>query len=649
MAKSPNPQFSEGKPRKESLHGIVLTDVMPNDNIGRDQRAPASVPQNIPVKVWVTDEKGKCTYVNKNWQHYTGQPAHEALGDGWMNCLHPTDRKSVQHTLELAIKHHQEFDVEYRLRSVEGHYCWKSHQAVPKFSQKNIFEGFSGAIVDIEKNKRAQQELLQQKQLYHSIFQHTSDAVMILDEAGVILEANNAACNMHGYAYEELINSSVQTLIYSEELHKYPSAMEAMKAEKPHVTAGRHIKKSGDIIHVELTGSSYEFNGQMRVMLVIRDLTDQKKAQFILKSKEETLRMAIDATRLGTWDFNPVSGDIEWSDRCAELFGLQPSQPANYDLFLQCLHPEDRERTDALVRAALSGRGGGEYDTEYRSIGPDGSMLRWLRSTGRVFFNESGEGVRFIGTVQDITQQKLDRELLEEKSRELEFANEDLRNFTYTISHDIKNPLTSLMMAASMADDMNTIEELQSTMQIMGKSTRKISNIIEGLGEMIKEEETKSKFELISAEEIVKSILKEFSDRISEQDCSITFDLQVDRFVYIRSYLQCILRNLIDNALKYSVDGRRTVVHITAEVQGDRVEFMVKDNGIGIDLEEHSNSIFKPFWRVQEEKPGTGIGLYMIKRMIEKYHGKLNLMSEVGKGTTFIFNLPAQPVVLKSS
>ncbi|OUJ71379.1 PAS domain-containing protein [Hymenobacter crusticola] len=119
----------------------------------------------------------------------------------------------------------------------------------------------------------------------------------------------------------------------------------------------------------------------------------------------ERLQTAVDAAGVGTWEFDPLTGELLWSKRCKELFGASPEALINYQRFLEGLHPDDRAATDAVVQQALDPAGNGEYDIEYRTIGLEDKKLRWVHATGRAFFDQGRtRAVRFIGTVTDVTE-----------------------------------------------------------------------------------------------------------------------------------------------------------------------------------------------------------------------------------------------------
>jgi PAS domain S-box-containing protein len=153
---------------------------------------------------------------------------------------------------------------------------------------------------------------------------------------------------------------------------------------------------------------------------VQNDITEGKRAQEVLKGSEDRLRLAVESTGLGTWDYNPVTGELRWDERCKAVFGLPPDAEVDYEVFLAGLHPDDRERTDRVVRRALDPEGGGEYNIEYRTVGLADGVERWVAARGQAFFEE-GRAYRFIGTVLDITERKR-----AEEERDLLLAREQL-------------------------------------------------------------------------------------------------------------------------------------------------------------------------------------------------------------------------------
>ena len=144
------------------------------------------------------------------------------------------------------------------------------------------------------------------------------------------------------------------------------------------------------------------------VVVVMLDITERKRAEEDLQVSEERHRLAVDAGELGTWDYYPPSGRLIWDARCRRIFGAPPEGSVDFELFVSLLHPEDRDRVQTMVSAALRPGGDGLCDVEYRIIRPRDRAERWVRATGRAYFESgpAGRAYRFIGTAQDITEEK---------------------------------------------------------------------------------------------------------------------------------------------------------------------------------------------------------------------------------------------------
>ena len=162
------------------------------------------------------------------------------------------------------------------------------------------------------------------------------------------------------------------------------------------------------------------------VVAFVIETTERVRVERELRESEERLRVATNAASIGTWDFDPVSGTLRWDERCKALFGLPSTADITYDTFLAGLHPDDREVTDKAVQAALDPNGPGAYDVEYRTVGLEDGVERWVAATGRSLFTDgTGEkrAVRFTGTVIDISHRVRTELALRAQSRILETLN----------------------------------------------------------------------------------------------------------------------------------------------------------------------------------------------------------------------------------
>ncbi|CAN5475549.1 hypothetical protein BH09BAC4_BH09BAC4_29140 [soil metagenome] len=204
---------------------------------------------------------------------------------------------------------------------------------------------------------------------------------------------------------------------------------------------------------------AYDTQGQpLTFSGILIDVTDRKQAEIRSQVAEAGLRLAVESAQLGTWEYYPLTGELTWSDRTRELFGLSPSAPLDYSVFLQGLHADDRARTDQAIQDVLRPNSTGHFSEEFRTVGLNDGQLRWLRSTGQTFVDEQGMVYRFIGTIVDITSDKRNETLLqqrvEEQTRKLEQQALQLRT-------TLDASLNSIIAMTALRDDQGTIVDFR--------------------------------------------------------------------------------------------------------------------------------------------------------------------------------------------
>jgi PAS domain S-box-containing protein len=187
---------------------------------------------------------------------------------------------------------------------------------------------------------------------------------------------------------------------------------------------------------------------------VLVDVTDRKQTELRSQIAETSFRLSVEAARMGTWEYRPLTGELIWSDRTKELFGLPSSATVDYTVFLERLHPDDREMTDRAVQAILQPGGHGQLDLEYRTMGMKDGQVRWIRSNGQAFFNEQGVVHQFIGTVMDITADKENEALLKRRVEEQTYR---LEQQAHQLRTTLDASLNSIIAMTALRDESNTV------------------------------------------------------------------------------------------------------------------------------------------------------------------------------------------------
>jgi signal transduction histidine kinase len=219
--------------------------------------------------------------------------------------------------------------------------------------------------------------------------------------------------------------------------------------------------------------------------------------------------------------------------------------------------------------------------------------------------------------------------------------NERLKEFTYAISHDLKTPLSTLKLASDYLQGNPSGEDVPAYQAILSRSVNRLDKTIHSLIEILdtQNQETHIVREL-SFDEVLSELLEELEEKIQSTSAVIETDFaEVPRIRYIEGYLQSLLRNLLSNSLKYRDPERPLTIRAQTLRKGERVILSFADTGSGMDLTKIKERLFIPFTRFSTGSDGKGIGLYLVKSMVENNGGSVSVQSAPGEGTTFVFQL----------
>jgi two-component system sensor histidine kinase VicK len=372
-------------------------------------------------------------------------------------------------------------------------------------------------------------------------------------------------------------------------------------------------------------------NNIIGIMVVATEVTKQVIARQLLEDTEERLRLAIEATGISNWDLDMVERTIIASPRLAEIFGLDPEEKVTHPQLRDMIHPDDKPMVlNAFENAVKTG----VYLYEARIVWTDGS-IHWIRTGGKVVYNEQHKPLRMLGTTYDITERKHD-----------EMMKND---FIALASHELKTPLTSLKaytqllaVKAKKTDDTFFINALEKSEKQINKMTR----LIHGFLDMSKIELGKLQLnqQLFDIGTLITEVI---ADSIPNAPGHNLF-FKAGSPIHImadKEKIGQVLGNLVSNAIKYSAKG--STITITAKMQGENLQVSVKDQGIGLKLKDQQK-IFQRFYRVENENThglsGFGIGLYLSAEIVRLHHGKIAVESEEGYGAEFYFLLPMQAI-----
>jgi two-component system CheB/CheR fusion protein len=385
-------------------------------------------------------------------------------------------------------------------------------------------------------------------------------------------------------------------------------------------------------------------NGEQLILLAIEDITDKRKIELglveverLLTESKERLKFAVDSAGLGTWDYDPQTKELIWDKRCKEIFGLVSSSAVDITSFIEMLHTDDRPRVKSNIREALHEKNSGEFDIEFRSIAiPE--KTKWLKAKGRAYFNKQGNATRFIGTLLDITVQKL----IDEATRELLNKKDE---FISIASHELKTPVTSLKAILQIIERATLQKEdmkpLHAFVQKANKQVDKLTELIKDLLDVTKIQA--GKLELRKTKFILSELIEECWEELQSntQNHQIVLEGEANLEIFAdRNRLEQVIVNLISNAVKYSPDGDQVIIKVEKLANG--IKIGITDFGIGIPKDKIT-LLFDRFYRVDENSQryaGLGLGLFISSEIIKQHHGHIHVDSIEGMGSTFWFIIP---------
>jgi PAS domain S-box-containing protein len=305
----------------------------------------------------------------------------------------------------------------------------------------------------------------------------------------------------------------------------------------------------------------------------------------------------------------------------------------------QIIHPDDYAPTLATWHSCL--RTGDPYQVKYRLKRHDGEY-RWFLGRALPLKDTSGKIIKWFGTCTDIHEEELAKIQLQDANQELTHINEVLDNFVYMAAHDLKSPVSSLKMLLQLLDMQTEADKKEEFIRMVNISVERLERTISGLIEVIFVESSQSPARDIFFEEVLSNIKTELGPQMDVcQNCIEADFREAESINYIEAYLSSIMKNLITNALKYHAHRRPLSIQISTKKVNGAILLTISDNGIGIDLVRNKEKVFKPFKRFTEQAHGTGVGLYIIKNIVEKNGGTIEVESEPNKGTTFRVYLQA--------
>ena len=496
-----------------------------------------------------------------------------------------------------------------------------------------------------------EKEFLKQERLMSRVIEVAPIGMASLGLDGKWLSVNQALCKMLGYNEAEFKSTNFQNLTHPDDIERNLDVTKKMISGETDIyqTEKRYRHKDGHYVWGWLNTSflKNEKGKPLQYISQIVDISERKKAETKLRHSEIMFRGIIEHAPIGKSLLNPNFKWVIVNPSLCKMLGYTKAellQKNIEDLIL----PEDKDIGKELM-VKLMNKEVAQVRTEKRHLHKNGSII-WIALNASIIWDESAFLYLLIQWA-DISplknkekailkfNEQLERKV-KERTKELQEANKELENFTYVLTHDLRQPLKNLSNLSSLiledyADNLD--EEDNYMLQLIEKNATKVDNLIIDMLNYTKSSKYNFKKETVDLNTL---FYEEFEiGKKSYKQNSISF--KIDKLPLVlgdKAALRQVCQNLISNALKYSSKQEKIDIIITYSMQENKAVFSVKDNGIGFD-ESLSHKIFEVFQRLHKESDysGTGIGMPITAKIIEKHNGNIWAKSNLGYGATFYF------------
>jgi PAS domain S-box-containing protein len=619
----------EGEPR--SRVGIVR-DITEEKNAAdqlRESRAFLSrIVDIVPSILYIYDmEESRNVWGNRELFASLGYRPEQvaAMGNKLLKTiLHPDDWPAFERHCDrvFLLQNGECAELEYRLRRADGTWGWfHSREMSFRRNQQGRTTQVVGVAHDITERRQAEQLLRQSEARYRTLFESNPLPMWLSDlDALRFLNVNEAAIAHYGYSREDFLAMSLADIRPPEDVDKLVTRARQTSAGLKQHGVWRHLKKDGTPIDVELTANTMEIDGRRVALVLAHDVTERLRAERALRESEARFRLALDAAPVTVFEQDRELR-YTWIHNAQLVFGS--------------------ERVLGRTDEDLLGQEGAALIALKRRVLDSGRASRGEVAlnlpSGRRDYDLIVEPLTSAGEVTGIACAAIDISDRMRAARAMARANQELHRFTSIVSHDLKEPLRGVtLLSQFMLEDEHTLSaDGRLRLKRIGELCDRLVDMIGGLLEYARSGGARRN-ETCDLNAIVRAAADKLNETVAQQQIELSIQGPLPTIVGDAILLERLFANLIANAIKHN---RAQVKRIWIDMEGDSIS--VRDNGRGIDSRHHQR-IFDLFTRLPGAggTEGIGLGLALVKNIVESHGGRITVRSEVGKGSTFLLHFP---------
>jgi len=607
--------------------------------------------ESIVDGITIFDVEGKVLDLNEAAVRIGGHTSREQLiGRNGAEFINEEDRpRAVKEVADALSEGRSSGVIEYRLITADGGGRDVEVSIAPLRDRSGKPYGMISVTRDISERKRMEKQVRESEEKLRSIFEAIQDALIITTAEGHIVSVNEAAVRLHGVASkDELIGKAALEFVVEEYRQKvYEHGLKALRNEGYLDRLEYKVRRiDGKEFEAEFSGVPLrdEEGNLIGWVTLSRDITDRKCMEKKLRESEEKLRRTFEAIQ-DSLIITTLDGHIvDLNEAAVRLHGFKEKGEM---IGLNAVEFVVEEYRQAVYEHGVKAfQGGGYIDRlEHRVRQADGTEFE-AEFSGVPLFDDDGNLAGWVTLSRDITERKKMEAKIQQLLDELKRSNTELEQFAYVASHDLQEPLrmvSSYLQLLARRYKGKLEADADEFIEFAVDGSTRMMAMIQALL-IYSRVGTKGKPpEPTDCEEVLAQTLKGLQAALQERGAEVTHD-PLPTIMADGVQMGQLFQNLIGNGIKFQEEGVQPHVHVSVKDEGDNWLFSFGDNGIGIDS-QYKDRIFVIFQRLhgKQEYKGTGIGLAVCKRIVERHGGRIWVESEPGKGATFLFTIPKKP------
>lgn len=617
---------------------------------------------NIHNLAWIAEGDGNIIWYNQRWLDYTGLTLEDMKGWGWQKVHHPDH---VERIVELSRKlwvTNESFELTFPLRRSDGEYRWFLTRAVPILDDQGKIYRWIGTNTDIDDKVKIENQLKEREEKFRSLVQTLPQLVWVTDENG---NAEFASFRWKEYSgIEPRAEAEWRAIVHPDDYDNINAAwVHSLATGNVYLCEVRLKSKLGEFRWHTVKGEPV-LDKNNKIIKWVGAFTDIHSEKTFTKALEEqvaarTLELKASEEKFHSlFNLSPICktlSDVQTgkivmvNDAFTNIFGFTREEALNKtSLEIGMINSSSRE----IIVNELK---------ENRKI--QNKEIQFVKKSGETFFaltsaeiiNIAGKEY-FLGAINDITDRKVAEQKIEQKNIELQKLNRELQSFAYISSHDLQEPLRKIQTFSSRImekEEQNLSDHGKDSFRRMQGAAKRMQTLIQDLLTYSRATTTEKIFETTDLQKIIEEVKDELKEDLHDKQATIE-STGLNELDIIPFQFKQLMHNLIGNSLKFSHPTQPPHIKIKSQIvnsiklNNEKLEphkkychISVTDNGIGFE-QQYSERIFEVFQRLhgRSEYHGTGIGLSIVKKIVENHNGIITAKGEIDKGATFDIYIP---------